>query len=263
MSSTCDHPPWQKCLKCLGVKKEDIAKIKPKCTHDPSTKCPNCASSTDVSEFKHVPFEFYFGELRKKCKGTHPPSAKCQNCMPPQEYFYRIKEGCPNHKKYPDGICNKCMPQAAVISRQKFRHVDYVSFMNKEELQQFYNIFDKNKFLKQQMAFLYGYYSEDPTYPDGVRVNVEALYMPKQVGNDSTIEIKPDEFQASADKVAEALSLEKVGVIFTSSFSDVEFLSTEQIIESAKYQEAHKYEHPIGMHVSKWITAILKCKIIS
>jgi hypothetical protein len=32
------------------------------------------------------------------------------------------------------------------------------------------------------MGFLYGYYSEDPNYPDGVRVNVEAVYEPPQMG---------------------------------------------------------------------------------
>jgi hypothetical protein len=28
------------------------------------------------------------------------------------------------------------------------------------------------------MGWLYGYYSEDPNYPEGVRVNVEAIYEP-------------------------------------------------------------------------------------
>ena len=32
------------------------------------------------------------------------------------------------------------------------------------------------------MGFLYGYYSEDPNYPEGVRVNVEAIYEPPQIG---------------------------------------------------------------------------------
>lgn len=32
------------------------------------------------------------------------------------------------------------------------------------------------------MAWLYGYYSEDPNYPEGVRVNVEAIYEPPQIG---------------------------------------------------------------------------------
>jgi len=32
------------------------------------------------------------------------------------------------------------------------------------------------------MAYLYGYYSEDPNFPEGIRCNVEALYEPPQVG---------------------------------------------------------------------------------
>ena len=35
------------------------------------------------------------------------------------------------------------------------------------------------------MAYLYGYYSEDPNYPEGVRVNIEALYEPPQFGDNS------------------------------------------------------------------------------
>ena len=32
------------------------------------------------------------------------------------------------------------------------------------------------------MGYLYGYYSEDPNYPLGVRINVEAIYEPPQIG---------------------------------------------------------------------------------
>jgi nuclear protein localization protein 4 homolog len=31
---------------------------------------------------------------------------------------------------------------------------------------------------EQRIAWLYGYYSEDPNFKDGVRVNVEAIYEP-------------------------------------------------------------------------------------
>lgn len=37
------------------------------------------------------------------------------------------------------------------------------------------------------MAYLYGYYSEDPNFKDGVRVNVEALYEPPQIGEMSGV----------------------------------------------------------------------------
>jgi len=36
--------------------------------------------------------------------------------------------------------------------------------------------------MEQRVALLYGYYSEDPNYPEGVRVNVEVIYEPPQIG---------------------------------------------------------------------------------
>ncbi len=66
------------------------------------------------------------------------------------------------------------------------------------------------------MAWLYGYYSEDPNFPEGVRVNIEALYEPKQVGEMNGVEPLEDPNQRRVDTIAEALSLERVGWIFTS-----------------------------------------------
>jgi hypothetical protein len=37
------------------------------------------------------------------------------------------------------------------------------------------------------MGYLYGYYSEDPNFPDGVRVNVEAIYEPPQIGESAGV----------------------------------------------------------------------------
>lgn len=35
----------------------------------------------------------------------------------------------------------------------------------------------------QKIGLLYGYFSEDPNYKDGVRAIVEALYEPPQIGD--------------------------------------------------------------------------------
>jgi nuclear protein localization family protein 4 len=65
------------------------------------------------------------------------------------------------------------------------------------------------------MAYLYGYYSEDPNYPEGVRVNIEAIYEPPQFGGaDGAIEIE-DARRPTADMIASGLNLELVGWIFT------------------------------------------------
>ena len=70
------------------------------------------------------------------------------------------------------------------------------------------------------MAWLYGYYSEDPNYPEGVRVNVEALYELPQIGEINGVQELDDPNAQKIDMIAEALSLEKVGWIFTSINQD-------------------------------------------
>jgi nuclear protein localization family protein 4 len=80
-------------------------------------------------------------------------------------------------------MCNKCLPAAVVLKRQTYRHVDYVSFMNFTEMSSFVNFWQQSSgCMEQRMAWLYGYYSEDPNYPEGVRVNIEAIYEPLQAG---------------------------------------------------------------------------------
>lgn len=61
------------------------------------------------------------------------------------------------------------------------------------------------------MAWLYGYYSEDPNFPEGVRVNIEALYEPPQIGEFSGFHVLQDDNEWMVNAVAESLSLEKVG----------------------------------------------------
>ena len=77
--------------------------------------------------------------MKAKCKGQHKPDQKCQNCMPMQSFSYKVNYKCPNHKPYPVGMCNKCLPQAVVMKRQSYRHVDYVSFQNFPEMASFVN----------------------------------------------------------------------------------------------------------------------------
>ena len=69
---------------------------------------------------------------------------------------------------------------------------------------------------EQRIGWLYGYYSEDPNFPEGVRVNVEAIYEPPQVGDVRGVQPLDDPFRTNVDMLAESLSLERVGMIFTS-----------------------------------------------
>ena len=55
------------------------------------------------------------------------------------------------------------------------------------------------------MAWLYGYYSEDPNFPDGVRVNIEAIYEPPQIGDVKSVLPLDDPFRTQVDIMAESL----------------------------------------------------------
>jgi nuclear protein localization family protein 4 len=50
--------------------------------------------------------------------------------------------------------------------------------MNFKEMSSFVGYWQQSGCMEQRMGWLYGYYSEDPNYPEGVRVNVEAIYEP-------------------------------------------------------------------------------------
>ena len=110
---------------------------------------------------------------------------------------------------------------------------------------------------QQRMGWLLGYYSEDPNYPDGVRVNVEALYEPPQFGDFHSFTLLEDENQGYVDMLCEALTLEKVGFVFTSTYTDG-FISPDQMKLIAEMQEKYSVRHPEGIKVSKFVSVIIK-----
>lgn len=57
--------------------------------------------------------------------------------------------------------------------------------------------------------------------------------------------------------IAEALTLEKVGWIFTSINHDA-FLTSQDVRKVAKLQEQYKVDHPEGYKVSKFVTIVVK-----
>jgi nuclear protein localization family protein 4 len=85
------------------------------------------------------------------------------------------------------------------------------------------------------MAYLYGYYSEDPNFKDGVRVNVEALYEPPQVGEMNGVQPLDDPKRGMADMIAESLSLERVGHVFTTLNKDKVFMTSNQLRDAARF----------------------------
>lgn len=79
---------------------------------------------------------------------------------------------------------------------------------------------------------MYGYYAEDPVYYKGVWSIVEFIYEPQQENQFNETILLRDYSQASVDKIAEALGLERIGWAFTTMMNDV-FLSSKEILQAA------------------------------
>ena len=106
-------------------------------------------------------------------------------------------------------MCNKCIPPNVIIKRQEYRHVDYVEFMNINQIQDFVKYWVQKKHTaEQRVGYLYGYYAQDPNYKGGIRVIVEAIYEPEQSGTYSDFQIKDNPKKSHrADLIANGLSL--------------------------------------------------------
>jgi nuclear protein localization family protein 4 len=256
----CNHPSTSKCLHCMQTPNYK-GNIKFNCLHGPTGKCPNCVTKDVIEDVKHISFDEFLAKRQAKCKGTHDPNSKCNNCTPPLEHSYKFNRNCNKHAPYPEGLCGKCIPPAVSLGSQHYRHVDYVSFMNFEEINLFVQQWQKDHCLKQRMAYLFGYFAEDPNYPNGIRAVVEAIYEPKQIGDHDSVQPLDDKNDYIVDAISNALTLEFIGWMFTTINTDKEVLMCSYDIKKAAiYQEQYKVKHSSGNWVSKFITVMVKPK---
>ena len=255
LTEKCQHLPGQKCFYCMSTvdPKEEIKGV---CNHGPGGKCPNCVDKNLISNAKHISFDQFINDKKQQCKGTHESSSVCINCMPPAQLSYTKKKNCPNHPS--EMCCNKCMPPNAILNRQTYRHVDYVSFMNKEELDLFLKPWIDGLFGTQRMAYLFGYYAKDPNYKDGVRAVIETLYEPPQIGDQTSVVPQPDQDVFIIDRLTKDLSLECVGWIFTTIKEDNVALTSYDIRKAAKLQQAYTFTHPSGCQISRFVTCVAR-----
>lgn len=255
----CTHGPGTRCINCFAQEKPPEGEKKPEnntwlCRHGPEAKCVNCLKDNFVAGIKHDSYDHFMAARMAKCQ--HQGDSKCANCLPPAEANYKIKE-CTKHAPWPASICNSCMPTTAVLARQPYRHVDYVELMNVKDVTELVRYWQQNHSMEQRGGFMYGYYAQDPNYPDGVRAVLEAIYEPMQYGDTNGFQFIDDPMSIYADMIAENLNLEKIGWIFTSINHDA-FLSSFEIRQAAKYQQEFFAVHPSGYKVSKFVTVVLK-----
>lgn len=132
--------------------------------------------------------------------------------------------------------------------------------MNAKEISQFVGAWQQTGLYEQRTAWLYGYYSSDPNFPDGVRVNVEAIYEPPQLGEKDGYQVLEDPGRVNADLVAGALGLERVGHIFTTLNKDRVPMTSSEYRTAAALQQEHLVDHPEGYKVSKFLTVRVEQK---
>lgn len=47
---------------------------------------------------------------------------------------YIVRKDCKEHKPFPIAMCAKCLPPNISIKRQPYRHIDFVSMHNSQEI---------------------------------------------------------------------------------------------------------------------------------
>ena len=205
-------------------------------------------------EAKHIAFDKFL-ELNGALKVKEQSKSWMADVSLPLEKSFKPKPIGKNVTK----MTMDTMPPSINMKRQEYRHVDYVQFMNSAEISNFVNYW-LNSF-EERVGWLYGYYAEDPDYELGIRAIVEAIYEPPQQGTYNNVGIKDDPFQAHVDIVASSLGLQKIGWIYTSRDHDV-YMSPNHIMKAAQFQNEHLVTHQLGFKVPKFITVVLRRKLL-
>ena len=195
---------------------------------------------TDTSgEIKHKSFDCFlkvnFGHIinPKEKSGSDVP-IESRAFLKEFSYSYKVNRNCKNHDPYPKAMCSACIPPSINMKRQVYRHVDYAQIMNSKEVGNLIRHWFETTM--QRVGYLYGYYAEDPTYEDGVRAGVEAIYEPPQQNDLNTSIILPDDLGVNVDKIAARLGLQRIGYVFTTFNTDV-FLTADEVFIFESNQE--------------------------
>mmetsp|Transcript_4823 Transcript_4823/g.11874 ORF Transcript_4823/g.11874 Transcript_4823/m.11874 type:complete len:539 (-) Transcript_4823:273-1889(-) len=151
------------------------------------------------------------------------------------------------------------LPPPVTLGHQKFRHVDYLEYMNDEAIQNFVGYWRSRDMMEQRGGYLYGYYRPDKHVEHGVRAVMEAIYEPEQSGADFVqFSRLPDSASELSDKIAKRLGLEKIGWIYTGLPRD-ELLNAQEVLEIAKMQQRYSTSaHYSGYNLSTFVSCTVR-----
>ena len=109
-----------------------------------------------------------------------------------------------------------------------------------------------------RIAFVYGYYAEDPFYKNGIRAIVEAIYEPEQNCTANRFQLKDSSQKVeNLELIIESLGLEKIGIIIASPYEDVYF-TEEQVRTMADFQQNQSVTHSTGYKLSNFFTILIR-----
>ncbi|CAI4232244.1 unnamed protein product [Auanema sp. JU1783] len=188
----CRHNVKQKCTHCLPIDPYDEEYLKAK-------------------DIKHMSFHSY---VRKLTEGSGKGS---QLKKPLENLRCTIDLTCVAHKPFPAGICTRCKPAVVTLNRQRFRHVDNISFENDSLVNEFLNFWRKSG--KQRVGFLLGKYNPFNEVPLGIKATVSAIYEPPQLSHADSVSFIEDENEKNVDKLCCWLGIKRVGWIFSDLWS--------------------------------------------
>ncbi|KFG51958.1 NPL4 family protein, partial [Toxoplasma gondii VAND] len=147
------------------------------------------------------------------------------------------------------------IPTTVTLKHQVYRHVDHLEMMNVEDVKNFVRFWQEDlQMLQQRFGYMFGYYVEDPHYPDGIRAVCEAIYEPPQENTLTSLNVKKDDEEVKvAEKIADRLGLELIGCIFTHAPRE-ELLTSHEVVDLAKTQLSRQVStHFTGYPVSKFV----------
>jgi len=239
----------------------------------------NCKCSNSSSQCVHCipldPFdESYLKEKQIKFLSFHSYQRKISGGVskgkfaPLKNFTCKVKHTsrC-SHEPYPKGICSKCQPSAITLNRQPWRHVDAIMFENPQIVDRFLQFWRESG--AQRVGWLYGKYETYAEVPLGIKAVVSAIYEPPQESSKDHIKILSDPREQLVEEIAQGLGLCRVGWIFTDLVPsangqvknyrgmDTHFLSAQEIINAASYQNTHPNACKLteeGVFGSKFVT---------
>ncbi|KAJ3034019.1 nuclear protein localization protein 4, partial [Rhizophlyctis rosea] len=249
------------------------------CKHGDTGMCDYCmplppydAKYQEENKIKHLSFHAYLKKVMDQNKT--PPLTSSQFIPPLEDADFKVKVPCPaGHAPFPLGICTKCQPSAVTLQPQTFRMVDHVEIEDGKVIGGVIDFWRSTGL--QRFGYLYGRYEPYSEVPLGVKAVVAAVYEPPQDNFADGVQLHlPDPKEKEVDRIAGALGLTRVGIVYTDLLDDRSgkakvvckrhaesfFISSAEVVFSAKQQLEHptasKYS-PTGKFGSRFVTVVL------